>query len=49
MNFDFSDEAKELGEQARKLLAEKAGTGPARKAMAAVKPPMPAPTMPMFM
>ena len=22
MNFDFSDEAKELGEQARKLLAE---------------------------
>ena len=35
MNFDFSDEAKELGEQARKLLAEKAGTGPARKAMAA--------------
>ena len=25
MNFDFSDEAKELGDQARKLLAEKAG------------------------
>lgn len=35
MNFDFSDEAKELGAQARKLLAERAGTGPARKAMAA--------------
>ncbi|WP_303782948.1 acyl-CoA dehydrogenase family protein [Sandarakinorhabdus limnophila] len=40
MNFDFSDEAKELGEQARKLLAEKAGTGPARKAMAADAPAM---------
>lgn len=40
MNFDFSDEAKELGEQARRLLAEKAGTGPARKAMAADAPAM---------
>lgn len=40
MNFDFSDEAKALGEQARKLLAEKAGTGPARKAMAADAPAM---------
>ncbi|MFZ4381548.1 MAG: acyl-CoA dehydrogenase family protein [Sandarakinorhabdus sp.] len=35
MNFDFSDEAKALGEQATRLFAEKAGTGPARKAMAA--------------
>jgi acyl-CoA dehydrogenase len=34
MNFDFSDEAKELGEQAKKLLGERAGTAPARKAMA---------------
>ena len=40
MNFDFSDEAKELGEQARRLLAEKAGTGPARKAMDAGAPAM---------
>ena len=40
MNFDFSDEAKELGEQAGKLLAEKAGTGPARKAMAEGAPAM---------
>lgn len=40
MNFDFSDEAKELGEQARRLLAEKAGTGPARKAMASDAPAM---------
>ena len=40
MNFDFSDEAKELGEQARKLLAERAGTGPARKAMADGAPAM---------
>jgi acyl-CoA dehydrogenase len=40
MNFDFSDEAKELGEQARRLLAEKAGTGPARKAMAEGAPAM---------
>jgi acyl-CoA dehydrogenase len=38
VNFDFSDEAKALGEQAGKLLAEKAGTGPARKAMAADAP-----------
>jgi alkylation response protein AidB-like acyl-CoA dehydrogenase len=40
MNFDFSDEAKELGEQARKLLAERAGTGPARKAMTDGAPAM---------
>ncbi len=40
MNFDFSDEAKELGEQAKKLLAERAGTGPARLAMAADAPAM---------
>lgn len=40
MNFDFSDEAKALGDQARKLFAEKAGTGPARKAMAADAPAM---------
>ncbi len=40
MNFDFSDEAKELGEQARRLLAEKAGTGPARQAMAEGAPAM---------
>ncbi|WP_164156983.1 acyl-CoA dehydrogenase family protein [Sandarakinorhabdus rubra] len=40
MNFDFSDEAKELGEQARRLLAEKAGTGPARKAIAEGAPAM---------
>lgn len=40
MNFDFSDEAKALGDQARKLFAEKAGTGPARKAMAAEAPAM---------
>lgn len=38
MNFDFSDEAKALGEQARRLFADKAGTGPARKAMAADAP-----------
>lgn len=40
MNFDFSDEAKALGDQARKLLAERAGTGPARKAMADGAPAM---------
>jgi acyl-CoA dehydrogenase len=34
VNFDFSDDAKALGEQARKLFADKAGTGAARKAMA---------------
>jgi len=34
VNFDFSDEAKALGEQARRLLAERGGTAPARKAMA---------------
>ncbi|MBC7522592.1 MAG: acyl-CoA/acyl-ACP dehydrogenase [Sandarakinorhabdus sp.] len=34
MNFDFSDDAKALGEQARKLFAEKAGTARARTAMA---------------
>lgn len=34
MNFDFSDDAKALGEQARKLFADKAGTAAARKAMA---------------
>ncbi len=34
MNFDFSDDAKALGEQARKLFADKAGTGAARAAMA---------------
>jgi alkylation response protein AidB-like acyl-CoA dehydrogenase len=40
MNFDFSDEAKALGDQATRLFAEKAGTGPARKAMAADAPAM---------
>jgi acyl-CoA dehydrogenase len=34
MNFDFSDEAKALGEQAMKLLGEKAGPARARAAMA---------------
>lgn len=34
VNFDFSDDAKALGEQARKLFGDKAGTGPARAAMA---------------
>ena len=34
MNFDFSDDAKALGEQARKLFADKAGTTAARRAMA---------------
>jgi acyl-CoA dehydrogenase len=34
VNFDFSDDAKALGEQAKKLFAEKAGTAAARKAMA---------------
>ena len=34
MNFDFSDDAKALGEQADKLFAGKAGTAAARKAMA---------------
>ncbi len=34
MNFDFSDDAKALGDQARKLFAEKAGTAAARQAMA---------------
>jgi acyl-CoA dehydrogenase len=40
VNFDFSDEAKALGDQATRLFAEKAGTGPARKAMAADAPAM---------
>ena len=34
MNFDFSDDAKALGDQARKLFIDKAGTAAARKAMA---------------
>jgi alkylation response protein AidB-like acyl-CoA dehydrogenase len=34
VNFDFSDDAKALGEQAKKLFGEKSGTAPARKAMA---------------
>ncbi len=34
MNFDFSDDAKALGDQAKKLFADKAGTAAARKAMA---------------
>ena len=34
MNFDFSDDAKALGDQAKKLFADKAGTVAARKAMA---------------
>ena len=34
MNFDFSDDAKALGEQARKLFTEKSGTARARAAMA---------------
>lgn len=34
MNFDFSDDAKALGEQAKKLFGEKSGTAAARKAMA---------------
>ena len=34
MNFDFSDDAKALGEQAKKLFADKAGTAAARLAMA---------------
>jgi alkylation response protein AidB-like acyl-CoA dehydrogenase len=34
VNFDFSDDAKALGEQAQRLLAERAGTAAARKAMA---------------
>ncbi|KAB7646430.1 acyl-CoA dehydrogenase family protein [Polymorphobacter fuscus] len=38
MNFDFSDDAKALGEQAKKLFADKAGTAPARKAMASGAP-----------
>ncbi|KPF75818.1 acyl-CoA dehydrogenase [alpha proteobacterium AAP81b] len=38
MNFDFSDDAKALGEQARRLFADKAGTAPARRAMAADAP-----------
>ncbi|MFZ4688199.1 MAG: acyl-CoA dehydrogenase family protein [Polymorphobacter sp.] len=38
MNFDFSDDAKALGEQAKKLFAEKAGTARARAAMAADAP-----------
>ena len=39
MNFDFSDDAKALGEQARKLFGEKAGTAKARAAMAKGAPP----------
>ncbi len=35
MNFDFSDDAKTLGEQARRLLGERAGPAKARAAMAA--------------
>ncbi|WP_310496988.1 acyl-CoA dehydrogenase family protein [Sandarakinorhabdus sp.] len=38
MNFDFSDEAKALGEQARKLFADRAGPAKARAAMAAGAP-----------
>ena len=38
MNFDFSDDAKALGDQARKLFADKAGTTAARAAMAAGAP-----------
>ncbi len=34
MNFDFSDDAKALGEQAQKLFAERAGPARARAAMA---------------
>ena len=34
MNFDFSDDAKTLGEQARRLLGERAGPAKARAAMA---------------
>jgi alkylation response protein AidB-like acyl-CoA dehydrogenase len=34
VNFDFSDDAKALGEQAKKLFAERAGTARARAAMA---------------
>jgi acyl-CoA dehydrogenase len=34
VNFDFSDDAKALGDQAKKLFADKAGTAAARKAMA---------------
>ncbi|MEY2883172.1 MAG: hypothetical protein RL490_896 [Pseudomonadota bacterium] len=34
MNFDFSDDAKALGEQAKKLFADRAGTARARAAMA---------------
>ncbi len=39
MNFDFSDDAKALGEQARKFLAERAGPAKARAAMADSAPP----------
>ena len=39
MNFDFTDDAKALGEQARKLFADKAGTTAARAAMAKDAPP----------
>ena len=38
MNFDFSDDAKALGEQATRLFADKAGTAAARRAMAADAP-----------
>lgn len=38
MNFDFSDDAKTLGEQAHKLLAERAGPARARAAMAEAAP-----------
>jgi acyl-CoA dehydrogenase len=38
VNFDFSDDAKALGEQASKLFGEKAGTARARAAMAAGAP-----------
>ncbi len=43
MNFDFSDDAKALGEQAKKLFAERAGTARARAAMAKDAPPFDAP------
>jgi len=39
VNFDFSDDAKALGEQAKKLFAERAGTAKARAAMAKDAPP----------
>jgi acyl-CoA dehydrogenase len=38
MNFDFSDDAKALGEQAQKFLAERSGPAKARAAMAEAAP-----------